>query len=188
MTTKNDSNLALALRLILVAVVMFAFAFALVPIYNTVCKWLGTNGEAVAADKQLVASFKVDASREVEVEFYSDVNSNLNWDFKAQTNRLTVNPGKQARVIYLVSNNSGHVSTGTAKFNIYPPEAGRYFKKTECFCFKQQTLAKKEQRQMPLVFAIDPRLPKRIKNIVLTYEFIRTEKPKAKQQLSGLIR
>jgi cytochrome c oxidase assembly protein subunit 11 len=41
----------------------------------------------------------------------------------------------------------------------------------ECFCFQQQTLNANEARQMPVVFYIDPALPKDVKTITLSYTF-----------------
>jgi cytochrome c oxidase assembly protein subunit 11 len=52
-----------------------------------------------------------------------------------------------------------------------PQEAAGHFKKMECFCFKQQTLAPNEARQMPVSFYIDPALPKNVKTITLSYTF-----------------
>jgi hypothetical protein len=52
-----------------------------------------------------------------------------------------------------------------------PQNATPHFKKVECFCFKQQTLKAHEARQMPVVFFIDPALPKDVKTITLSYTF-----------------
>jgi cytochrome c oxidase assembly protein subunit 11 len=52
-----------------------------------------------------------------------------------------------------------------------PHEAEKYFKKIECFCFKQQTLEPNEARQMPVLFYVDPKLPKSITTITLSYTF-----------------
>ena len=52
-----------------------------------------------------------------------------------------------------------------------PTEAGQFFRKLECFCFKQQTLGPKESRQMPVSFYIDPALPKNVKTVTLSYTF-----------------
>ena len=43
--------------------------------------------------------------------------------------------------------------------------------KVDCFCFQEQTLAANEARQMPVVFFIDPKLPREVKNITLSYTF-----------------
>jgi len=49
--------------------------------------------------------------------------------------------------------------------------AGQYFKKLECFCFQQQTLAAGETRRMPVVFVVDPALPAEVNTITLSYTF-----------------
>ena len=52
-----------------------------------------------------------------------------------------------------------------------PQQASEHFKKVECFCFKQQRLGPNEARQMPVMFYIDPALPKDVKTITLSYTF-----------------
>jgi cytochrome c oxidase assembly protein subunit 11 len=52
-----------------------------------------------------------------------------------------------------------------------PQSATPHFKKVECFCFKQQTLGPNEARQMPVVFYLDPALPREVKTITLSYTF-----------------
>jgi cytochrome c oxidase assembly protein subunit 11 len=49
--------------------------------------------------------------------------------------------------------------------------ANRHFRKLECFCFKQQTLAPNEVREFPVVFVIDPKLPPEVSVITLSYTF-----------------
>ena len=53
-----------------------------------------------------------------------------------------------------------------------PQSATPHFKKVECFCFKQQTLQAHEAKQMPVMFYLDPQLPKEVKTITLSYTFI----------------
>jgi cytochrome c oxidase assembly protein subunit 11 len=53
--------------------------------------------------------------------------------------------------------------------------AGRYFKKLECFCFSQQTLAPGEIRKMPVVFVVEPELPKDVNTVTLSYTFFEVE-------------
>src|SRR2546430_7915564 len=40
--------------------------------------------------------------------------------------------------------------------------AGEYFKKLECFCFTQQTLAPGETRRMPVLFVVEDRKSTRL--------------------------
>ncbi|MEQ1518384.1 MAG: cytochrome c oxidase assembly protein, partial [Usitatibacteraceae bacterium] len=49
--------------------------------------------------------------------------------------------------------------------------AGLYFNKLECFCFSNQTLQAGETREMPVTFFVDPKAPKEIEAIALSYTF-----------------
>ena len=53
--------------------------------------------------------------------------------------------------------------------SVTPGIAAKYLKKTECFCFTQQTLGGHEAMDMPLLFHLDPALPKYIKTVTLSY-------------------
>jgi cytochrome c oxidase assembly protein subunit 11 len=61
--------------------------------------------------------------------------------------------------------------TGQAVPSYAPSNAALYFRKLECFCFRQQTLAPGEVRRMPVVFVIDPALPVDVRQITLSYTF-----------------
>jgi cytochrome c oxidase assembly protein subunit 11 len=56
-----------------------------------------------------------------------------------------------------------------------PQSAMPFFKKVECFCFREQVLKPNEARQMPVVFFIDHKLPREVKNITLSYTFFEIE-------------
>jgi cytochrome c oxidase assembly protein subunit 11 len=61
--------------------------------------------------------------------------------------------------------------TGQAVPSYGPQNAGEYFKKIECFCFTQQTLEAGESRRMPVTFVVDPKLPRDVATIALSYTF-----------------
>ena len=84
---------------------------------------------------------------------------------------LQVHPGELATIEYEVVNVREHAVTGQAVPSYGPSRAGEYFKKVECFCFEQQTLAAGEVRRMPVVFVVDPSLPKDVNTITLSYTF-----------------
>ena len=46
-----------------------------------------------------------------------------------------------------------------------------HFNKLECFCFNEYTLKPGESKQWPVVFVIDPKLPKDVSTITLSYTF-----------------
>jgi cytochrome c oxidase assembly protein subunit 11 len=146
---------------------MFGFAFALVPFYNQICAALGINNIEQAAE---VVNTQVDTSRTVTIELDSNTH-NLPWRFKPLVNALKVHPGEVAMVEYEVVNVRGAPVTGQAVPSYGPQNAGEYFRKVECFCFTQQTLAAGETRRMPVVFVVDPKLPKDVNTIALSYTF-----------------
>jgi len=77
--------------------------------------------------------------------------------------------------MYEVRNTLNEPVTGQAVPSYGPRLAAQYFKKLECFCFTQQTLAAGEVRQMPVVFVVDPALPKDVNTITLSYTFFRVD-------------
>ena len=52
-----------------------------------------------------------------------------------------------------------------------PKQATAHFNKLECFCFREHTLAPGETKRWPVVFVIDPKLPKDVVTITLSYTF-----------------
>ena len=55
--------------------------------------------------------------------------------------------------------------------SISPGLAAEYFKKTECFCFTEQTFKAREGKMMPVRFVVNPELPSQYKTITLAYTF-----------------
>ena len=82
-----------------------------------------------------------------------------------------MHPGEVTTVVYEVVNVRDAAVTGQAVPSYGPALAGEYFKKLECFCFTQQTLAAGETRRMPVTFVVDPKLPKDVNTIAVSYTF-----------------
>ncbi len=95
---------------------------------------------------------------------------------------MEVHPGEMATIVYEVANGQPRDISAQAIPSYAPKQATEYFKKLECFCFKQQTLKAKEAREMPVVFVIDPKLPKDVKNITLSYTFFEVGAPVAQRR------
>ncbi len=165
--SKEKENRLLSRKLALVAIGMFGFGFALVPFYNQICAALGVNS---LESKDAVSNTQVDLSRQVTIEFDSNAHD-LPWRFRPLVRHVTVHPGELTTVEYEVVNVRGAPVTGQAVASYGPQIAAEYFKKIECFCFTQQTLAPGETRRMPVVFMVDPRLPKDVNTIALSYTF-----------------
>jgi cytochrome c oxidase assembly protein subunit 11 len=147
---------------------MFGFGFALVPFYNQICAALGVN--SIVEKAEAPANTQIDYSRKVVIELDSNAH-NLPWRFQPMVRHLAVHPGEMVTVEYEIVNVRGAPVTGQAVPSYGPQFAGEYFKKIECFCFTQQTLAAGETRRLPVVFMVDPRLPKDVNTIAVSYTF-----------------
>lgn len=167
----DRANRRLALRLAAAACAMFGFGYALVPLYEVVCEYTGLGGRTGAIDAGTVAADGVDRSREVVVEFDTNVNSGLPWRFAAGQRRVTVHPGEITEVLFVAENRANRQVTGQAVPSVAPAKASPYFNKTECFCFTQQTLAPGERREMPVRFVVGPDLPEGVGTVTLSYTF-----------------
>ncbi|MBH1962193.1 MAG: cytochrome c oxidase assembly protein [Rhodocyclales bacterium] len=153
------------------AVAMFGFGYALVPLYPVVCGVLGINQTGVTRG---AVNTQVDMTRSVGIEFDTNVH-NMAWKFRPLQSHVSVHPGELTQVMFEVVNTRNVSVTGQAIPSYGPTLAGEYFRKMECFCFNKQTLAPGERRQMPVVFVVDPELPKEIANITLSYTFFEVE-------------
>jgi cytochrome c oxidase assembly protein subunit 11 len=171
MSTATDvaaANRRLLRKLLVVAAGMFAFGFALVPFYDKICEVAGIRN--VLQPDALPANTQVDTTRTVTIEFDSNTHD-IAWSFKPVARSVQIHPGELATAIYEVRNALDRPVTGQAVPSYGPQHAAQYFKKMECFCFRSQTLAPGEVRQMPVVFVIDPALPADVNTITLSYTF-----------------
>ncbi|MFL6674649.1 MAG: cytochrome c oxidase assembly protein [Massilia sp.] len=157
-------------KLVVIAVAMFGFGYALVPVYRQVCEVLGIN---VLTQKdgtvKRPANTQVDLSRTITIEL--DGNAQGPWRFRPTQRSVTVHPNELTTVTYEVVNTQARTVKAQAIPSYAPQSAMPHFKKVECFCFREQVLKPNEARQMPVVFFIDPALPREVKNITLSYTF-----------------
>lgn len=168
--TTAEKNHRLLLRLGAVVVGMFVFAvFIMPPIYDAFCELTGLNGKGV--NKPAAASTAVDASRTLNMEFLVATDKALDWDFRYETPAVRVHPGTITKTMFFVKNRDSKAIIGRAVPSISPNEAARYVKKTECFCFREQRLEAGEEKAMPMIFYIDPAIPKHITTVTLSYKF-----------------
>lgn len=164
-------------KLFVVAALMFGFGFALVPMYKAICEVTGINNlvqRDVSARE--AKNTQVDASRTVSIEF--DANARGPLQFKPEQNTLDIHPGEVMTVMYQVTNQQGRTVKAQAIPSYAPKQATEYFNKIECFCFTQQTLGPNETKRLPVVFVVDPKLPKDIRTITLSYTFFELDAPK----------
>ncbi|WP_457444787.1 cytochrome c oxidase assembly protein [Roseateles sp. P5_E4] len=172
----HRDNRQLVMKLAVVVALMFGFGYALVPLYKAICNALGINVLSLA-ERQTALSAKgiadgngqIDFSREITVEF--DTNARGPWDFKPAVRHLTVHPGELTQVMYEFRNVQDRTMAAQAIPSYAPMQASAHFNKLECFCFNEYTLKPGESKQWPVVFVIDPKLPKDVKTITLSYTF-----------------
>jgi len=171
-------NRRMLLKLLVVALVMFGFGYALVPMYRAICEALGINVLSVAEQRVAGGSWvgksgpvntQVDASRLVTVEF--DANVRGPWDFKPAQRSVQVHPGQLTTVMYEFRNIQNRTMAAQAIPSYAPKQATAHFNKLECFCFNEYTLAPGEAKSWPVAFVIDPKLPKDVTTITLSYTF-----------------
>lgn len=173
MTEKGPAaeNRTILRKLVIISVLMFGFGWALVPLYRKICEVTGINIVTTrdAGVQQAARNTQVDRSRTITVEF--DANRRGPWRFRPHVRHLQVHPGELVHVTYDLENLESRTMAGQAIPSYVPLQSAQYFQKLECFCFQQQTLAAGESRQFPVVFFIDPELPREVNTITLSYTF-----------------
>ena len=170
----RSDNLRMVAKLAVVAALMFGFGYALVPMYRAICTALGINVLSLA-ERQVPGNApaggntQVDTSRTVTVEF--DANARGPWDFKPGKRSVEVHPGELTTVVYEFRNRQNRTMAAQAIPSYAPHQAMAHFNKLECFCFSEHTLQPGESRQWPVSFVIDPKLPRDVTTITLSYTF-----------------
>ena len=165
-----------------VAVGMAGAAFAAVPLYRAFCQLTGFDGTPGRA--QAGAGKVLD--RTVTVRFDGAVRE-LAWDFTPEQTTQTVRIGETTMAFFKATNTSSQPLTGTSTFNVVPEAAGGHFRKIECFCFQEQTIAPGETVRFPVVYFVDPEIvsdreARRIDEIVLSYTFFPVEPKRAQSR------
>ena len=107
------------------------------------------------------------------------MNPKLPWRFNPEIPRLTLPLGDQRLAFFDAKNLGDAPITGVALYNVTPETVGRYFHKTQCFCFDSQTLQPGEAMQFPVAFWVDPAIAKDpetrdVRTITLSYTFFRS--------------
>jgi cytochrome c oxidase assembly protein subunit 11 len=156
---------------------MIGVAFASVPLYKMFCELTGFAGTPLRASEAPGA-----VAGEVGIRFDANVHPGLPWRFAPVQKTVRVAPGARTQISYRATNLTGRPITGQAVFNVSPDQAGKNFKKIECFCFTEQTLKPGQSVDMPVIFFVDPQMAKDpdtkgIDEITLSYTFYPVETP-----------
>ena len=168
--TSRGLNRVMFRKLVVVAVLMFGFGYALIPVYRKICEVTGVNFLTPKdVTVEAPANTQIDKTRTITVEF--DGNAQGPWRFRPTVASMQVHPGEMTQVTYEVVNTQPRNVDAQAIPSYAPLQSAAFFKKVECFCFTQQTLGPNQAKQMPVVFYIDPKLPKEVTTITLSYTF-----------------
>src|SRR3981081_4380739 len=166
----------------LVVVLMVGASYAAVPFYNWFCRATGFNGTTQVATS---APALAPLARKIAVRFDANVAPGLPWKFEPEQTEIEVRIGEVVTVFYTVTNQSARTTVGQAAYNVAPLTVGAYFQKINCFCFTEQTMDPGENREMPVVFYLDPALVANNDNdglnpIPLSYTFSPVREPAPK--------
>jgi cytochrome c oxidase assembly protein subunit 11 len=165
---------------------MLGAAYAAVPLYNWFCRTTGFGGTpqiATAAPSHIV-------DRKLKVRFDANIAGGLPWRFGPEQNFLEVRIGEVVTINYRVVNESARETVGVASYNVSPPTVGAYFSKINCFCFSEQRLKAGEERDMTVVFFVDPELVKDaeqdgLDTITLSYTMYPVRQPETPRVENG---
>jgi len=160
-----------AAKLALVAVCMFGFGYLLVPLYDVFCDLTGLRFTQDANEELVAQEIVEDTTRFVTVEFDASLNQSMPWEVKPAVTRMQVHPGRVYTTNYIAKNKTQSAMVGQAVPSITPFVANKHLVKTECFCFENQPIEAGQQVEMPLSFMVNPKLPKDVTVVTLSYTF-----------------
>lgn len=171
--TSKQKNLLFGASILTVVVLMFSFAYANVPLFKLFCQRFGLGGQGKAG---LTSSIPPSSATEpvttrfVTVRFMGTSATGLPVRFEPSTPSVTTNPGRPVHLEYTFVNMSDDSVFFRAVHSISPLAAAKEFQLIQCFCFEDQSMAPRETRRMPVYFALTPRMPGNIHEVVLSYQ------------------
>jgi cytochrome c oxidase assembly protein subunit 11 len=151
---------------------MVGLSFAAIPLYRVFCEATGYAG----TPKIGVAAAPGGNGQTIRVRFNANTNPGLPWQFAPDVSEMTVPLGEDHLASYHAHNKANRTVTGVALYNVTPEKAAKYFHKTACFCFNEQTLEPHADASFPLSFWVDPAITRDpntadVHDIVLSYTF-----------------
>jgi cytochrome c oxidase assembly protein subunit 11 len=154
---------------------MLGLSFASVPLYDLFCRVTGYNGTVQTGRGSAPGA----GEQVMTIRFNAVTSPGLPWHFTPAQPPMQLRVGEEGLAYYVARNEASMPVTGVATYNVTPEVVGKYFHKTACFCFDQQTLEPGQQVDMPLSFWVDPRMmadpnTRRIRTITISYSFFRS--------------
>ena len=153
---------------------MVGLSFASVPLYRLFCAATGYGGTPMIG----AAASPGVGSKLITVRFNADTNANMPWRFAPSQESMRQPVGTEEVAFYEARNLTDTDVTGFALYNVTPEKAAKYFHKTACFCFNEQTLTPGQTMQFPVSFWVDPAIVSDpntadVSTITLSYTFFR---------------
>jgi cytochrome c oxidase assembly protein subunit 11 len=172
----NRRNLFLGGTITGVIGLMVGASFAAVPLYRLFCSATGYGGTPSIG---LAAAPGGGNGATIRVRFNADTNPALPWSFAPDQTEVSLPLGEEQVAFYHARNQAEAPVTGMALYNVTPEKVGKYFHKTACFCFNQQTLSGGQSMEFPVSFWVDPAIrgdpnTSDVKVITLSYTFFRS--------------
>lgn len=169
---RRRGNRLIAAAFCAVACGMVGLSFAAIPLYRMFCAATGYGGTPRIG----AATAPGGNGQAIRVRFNADVNPGLPWTFTPDQLEVAVALGEDQLASYTARNKARSPVTGVALYNVTPEKAAKYFHKTACFCFNQQTLEGGQSMEFPLSFWIDPAIAadpntQDVRVITLSYTF-----------------
>lgn len=158
---------------------MIGLAYASVPLYDLFCRATGYGGTVQVGGPAAPGQAADAPARVVTIRFNANTAPGLPWRFAPSQGPMQLRLGDEGMAFYQASNSAAAPVTGVATYNVTPGVVGKYFHKTACFCFEQQTLEPGQRVDMPLTFWVDPQMAKDpatrdIHTITISYSFFRS--------------
>ena len=157
------------------ALAMLGLGFASVPLYRIFCQVTGFGGTTMRASVAEAATVKTSA-RTISVRFDANVDPDLPWRFAPEQVTQEMRIGERKQAFYRSENLTDKPIKGVASFNVSPEQVGKYFKKIDCFCFREQVLQPGQKVDMPVIYYVDPAIlddpdARDVEQITLSYTF-----------------
>jgi cytochrome c oxidase assembly protein subunit 11 len=182
MSTPTSNSLKLtngqiALAIVSIVIFMIGLSFAFVPLYDLFCRMTGYAGTPRITAQEATGEI---FDRTITINFIATTDRALPWQFTPEIRKINVKVGQSAIVNFDVHNNTNKMTAGTALYNVSPDKIGKYFNKTQCFCFQEQVLNPGASAHFPVMFYIDPaimqdRSVRDVTHITLSYTFYPAE-------------
>ena len=173
--TRGRRNAVVGWAVTAVAIGMVGMSFAAIPLYRLFCAATGYGGTPSIG----LATAPGSSGQWIRVRFNADTNPGLPWTFAPDQREVSLNLGDEQVAFYHAANQSSQPVAGMALYNVTPEKVGKYFHKTACFCFNQQTLSPNQSMEFPVSFWVDPMIrtdpnTADVKVITLSYTFFRS--------------